>query len=262
MNNEFYIGYADQMPVETARVVRRGVMGAIVMSLLVFGLIAATHTPAESGTYEFGIEKPFEGLLMESPLPLLQVGDSPGSITNYILVGSGKFGLPSYARGHNGQRVRFVGSLIYKGTALMVELNDEKSFQVVSSGSVGPVVEETRQPSTTGKSTPNVWVGELVDTKCYLGVMRPGAGKVHRGCAVRCLSGGVPPGLLLRDSTGNSVVMMLVGVGGKPLEFDVQWAARFVRAEGHLSLRGSLPILEVSRLQLADDFPTAHGDRK
>ena len=36
-------------------------------------------------------------------------------------------------------------------------------------------------------------IGEIVDSKRYLGVMNPGNGKVHRDCAVRCLSGGIPP---------------------------------------------------------------------
>jgi hypothetical protein len=34
--------------------------------------------------------------------------------------------------------------------------------------------------------------GEIVDAKCYMGVMNPGSGHVHRDCAVRCLSGGLP----------------------------------------------------------------------
>jgi hypothetical protein len=29
-------------------------------------------------------------------------------------------------------------------------------------------------------------VGEIVDSKCYLGNMNPGNGKVRRDCAVRC----------------------------------------------------------------------------
>src|SRR5262249_27089733 len=35
--------------------------------------------------------------------------------------------------------------------------------------------------------------GEIVDSKCYLGAMKPGGGRTHRGCALLCLKGGVPP---------------------------------------------------------------------
>ena len=35
--------------------------------------------------------------------------------------------------------------------------------------------------------------GEIVDGKCWMGVMNPGEGQVHRDCADRCLRGGLPP---------------------------------------------------------------------
>lgn len=47
--------------------------------------------------------------------------------------------------------------------------------------------------------------GEIVDSKCYLGVMRPGNTKTHRACAVRCIAGGVPPVLLVRDAQGDAM---------------------------------------------------------
>ena len=126
----------------------------------------------------------------------------------------------------------------------MIELNDEKSFAVVSDK------QETGKVSVGVQTTLS---GELVDTKCYFGVMRPGAGKVHRGCAARCLHGGVPPGLLLRDTAGRSVVVLLSGVDGKKLEFDAEWAARWIKATGRLSVRDNLPILEAERLELMEE---------
>ena len=41
--------------------------------------------------------------------------------------------------------------------------------------------------------------GEIVDPKCYFGVMKPGEGKAHRSCAIRCLAGGIPPVLHASD---------------------------------------------------------------
>ena len=73
------------------------------------------------------------------------------------------------------------------------------------------------------------FVGELVDTKCFLGVMRPATGKVHRGCAIRCLNGGAPPGLLVRDDLGDS---LLAGSEGKGLDIDWDLAARSLEVEG------------------------------
>lgn len=244
MSNEFYIGYEDKPPRALSRLLGRVALGLAAILVVVVGVLAASQSPAEPGNYEFGVEKSFEGILVEGPLPLLQVGTSPGSFTNYLLVGSGKFGLPDFARSHGGQRVQFRGSLIQKGTAVMIEMNNPLSFAVVKTPS-----NEMASDHEIGQVS---LIGELVDTKCYLGVMRPGAGKVHRSCAARCLSGGVPPGLLLRDSAGNSLVVMLSGDGTSKLEIDPQWAARFIRVEGRLLTRGNVPVLEVRRLDLAD----------
>jgi len=94
--------------------------------------------------------------------------------------------------------------------------------------------------------------GELVDTKCWLGVMRPATGKVHRACAARCLSGGVPPGLLIRNDTGTTLVL-LAGSGEDALDLDPEWAARRIRAGGTLELDEGQLVLRVERLRLVDD---------
>jgi hypothetical protein len=47
--------------------------------------------------------------------------------------------------------------------------------------------------------------------------MVPGETITHRACAVRCLSGGVPPMLAMRDSTGLRASVWLTGMGGAPL---------------------------------------------
>jgi hypothetical protein len=59
--------------------------------------------------------------------------------------------------------------------------------------------------------------GEIVDSKCYLGVMNPGNGKVHRDCASRCLSGGIPP-LFIDSLTGKT--FLLVGTDGSALPYN------------------------------------------
>jgi hypothetical protein len=41
--------------------------------------------------------------------------------------------------------------------------------------------------------------GEIIDPKCYFGAMTPGQGKPHRSCAIRCISGGIPPVLAVRN---------------------------------------------------------------
>ena len=72
--------------------------------------------------------------------------------------------------------------------------------------------------------------GEIIDPKCYFGVMKPGKGKIHRSCAARCISGGIPPVLattnnnniaeyyLITDANGNAIHEAILPFIGKPSE--------------------------------------------
>lgn len=246
MNDDFYIGYLAQSPPRLAGHTRLVLVMLALVVTATAALVAARQRPAEAGTFEFGVKRSFEGVLHEEPLPLLRVTQPDGIITNYLLVGFGKHGLPKFARGHHGQRVRLAGSLIQKGPAVMVELNDEASFTPL-----GPAVDDGR-PGEEVMGEVSL-TGELVDTKCYFGVMRPATGKVHRACAVRCLSGGVPPGLLLRDADGNATVVPLAGLDEAGVKLDPQWAARIIQVEGRLVLRDRMVILQTHRLKLVGD---------
>ena len=64
-------------------------------------------------------------------------------------------------------------------------------------------------------------VGEIVDSKCFLGVMKPGNLKPHRACATRCISGGVPPVLLVRDDLGNASYYLLTSPSGAAVNQDI-----------------------------------------
>jgi hypothetical protein len=65
------------------------------------------------------------------------------------------------------------------------------------------------EPAVTVQGTVTLR-GEIVDGKCWMGVMNPGSGKVHQDCAALCLRGGIPP---LFVSGGE--VYVLAGDGGK-----------------------------------------------
>ena len=82
--------------------------------------------------------------------------------------------------------------------------------------------------------------GEIVDSKCYLGVMNPGNGKVHRDCAVRCLSGGIPPIFATNDFRGVPATLLLTGATGRPLpkETFLNLVAQPVRVHGNVLQTG------------------------
>jgi len=106
-----------------------------------------------------------------------------------------------------------------------------------------------RIPSTTQSVSPvslgeQTLTGEIVDSKCYLGVMNPGALTPHRACAIRCISGGIPPVLLVRQTNGPALHLLLVSRDGKPVNKQVlNLVAEPVSITGEVERQGELLIL-------------------
>lgn len=240
---EFYIGWQAKIPAGLGQFYRTAVLSLALAIPALFVVAACLQSPVDAGAFEFGIERSFSGIVWESPLPLLQVdgGRASGGM-NFLLVGAGKFGPPDVIRGKSGQRVKLQGSLIHRNGVAMIEMNKPDSLAVLDENRANPPA-----MISLGEGT---FTGELVDTKCFFGVMRPATGKVHRACAIRCLSGGAPPGLLVRDSQGNAVVLLLVGAEGKRLDIDIELAARRLEIRGTLELHSGTPVLRVGSWKL------------
>jgi len=64
--------------------------------------------------------------------------------------------------------------------------------------------------------------GEIVDPKCFFGVMKPGEGKPHKDCAIRCILGGIPPVLHVVDRNGANNYYLIVGANGEMMNKAVQ----------------------------------------
>ena len=63
--------------------------------------------------------------------------------------------------------------------------------------------------------------GEIIDPKCYFGVMKTGKWKIHRSCAVRCISGGIPLVLATTDKNNISQYFLLTDLKGSPINNDI-----------------------------------------
>lgn len=256
--DDFYIGYLPQAPAATARFMRRVLWvlaGLIALTALV--LSRSVSSRDSRGHFAYGELRTFTGVLYAEGVPMLRLtrsqGDMPPAGT-VLLVGFLKHGIPDAARAASGQVVRFQGTLIHRQNLAMVEITDIASLQVA-----GPPRGLPPAPPTQLISRDTVLTGELVDTKCYFGVMRPGEGKCHRACAVVCLSGGVPPGLLIRDAQGYGGVFLLVGADGKPLPIDPQLAARQLTVRGGFEVVDGVPLIRVDSYSLAEP-PAADRD--
>jgi hypothetical protein len=100
--------------------------------------------------------------------------------------------------------------------------------------------------------------GQIVDSKCYFGVMNPGEGEVHRSCATRCLSGGIPPALVSRDVDGRSVYLLADASGERvPNDCAAERADRPITIRGRLVKSGDTLVLEtdLGTVQFARNIP-------
>jgi len=109
-------------------------------------------------------------------------------------------------------------------------------------------VASEQSPSPTGPETIDLGrqtlIGEIVDSKCFLGVMNPGQLIPHRACAIRCISGGVPPVLLVRQKNGPAIYLLLVSADGKPVNQQVlDMVAEPVQITGEVERQGDFLIL-------------------
>jgi len=219
MKDEFYIGWEAKTAPGIGRTVRRTAVVLLALALLVPVVLAVSQRMIGVSVFEWGTHKTFSGVLQTSPYPHLLVArpgnaDGQSSFSTYYLVAPWKFGLkPEAIAAFDGKAVSLKGTLIYRGNQTMVEVVPD-SIQATGATAEGSLP----QVIPLGKQT---LVGEIVDSKCFLGVMNPGQLTPHRACAIRCISGGCPPVLLVRQTDGPAIYLLLVSADGKPINKQV-----------------------------------------
>lgn len=226
---EFYVGYLPAAPPATRRFVR-WIAALLVLAAAGSAItIAALQNPFAASVFEFGKTRTFAGTIEASPYPTLVVA-RPGkasSSSRYLLVGAGKHGADLAVSGYDHKAVRLTGTLIFRGNQTMIEV---VSGSLSDDPSAAPAVHSTVEDLGVFDL-----VGEIVDGKCYSGVMNPGEGKVHRDCAVRCLSGGIPPLFAVDDFKGAPATLVLTDHAQKLLpKTSLSLAAKRVRVRGHI----------------------------
>jgi hypothetical protein len=243
--DEFYIGWQSKAPPAIGSRVRRAVMVLLALGVLLGILLAVAQRTIGVSVFEWGKVKSFSGFLKSQPYPYLLVSrpgthGAPPSFSSYYLVKPFKFGLDAETASRlDGQMVSLKGTLIYRGNQTMIEVAD---------GSIKPIDTFTL-PGSNAPTLPvslgqQTLIGEIVDSKCYLGVMNPGQLTTHRACAIRCISGGVPPVLLVRQKDGPAIYLLLVSANGKPVNKQVLGlVAEPIEITGEVERQGELLIL-------------------
>ncbi|MEM8981384.1 MAG: hypothetical protein AAGC71_00055 [Pseudomonadota bacterium] len=202
-NDDFYVGYLPTPP----RLVR---WYSVLVPLLIaaaggFGFwLAGSQQAVGEGAWAFGDTSTIEGTLNARPYPhvVTPSGDS------VLLVREGKRGVDAWAEALDGQSVQVSGFAIERGTWRMLEIASADAMVATST-----IVAPQSEPLTRHFGE-NTLRGEIVDSKCFLGVMKPGNGLVHRACAELCVRGGMPPMLIAESASGERAGYLLVTPDG------------------------------------------------
>ena len=195
-----YVGYLP-LPPAHRRTVRVLVPVLVLALIAAAALTAATQRDPGPGVWHSLSAQDFTGTLIARPYPMLDTDDGV-----YLVVGVGKVGTHDRLREYDGAHVTLSGFLLERDGRKMIELRPEADAVTVL-GEPRPAA----LASTTGD--PIERRGEILDSKCYLGAMKPGDGKAHKACATLCIDGGIPPMLFARASDGTPEYYILAGPG-------------------------------------------------
>jgi len=209
--DEFFIGYDPPLPPHLSRFVRRVVLSGLGGVVLAAALLAAGHTPLTGGRFEFGRPQSVSGTIVERPYPAL-IPDSADHERWLLLAAPGKHGADALVQGLSGKRVTLEGTRIERDAFAMLEVTPG-SIASHQRGADGGMIDALADGTTApARATLR---GEIVDSKCFLGVMLPGSGKTHKECASLCVRGGLPPALFVRDRQGRSALLLLEDLRGE-----------------------------------------------
>ncbi|HTE30865.1 MAG TPA: hypothetical protein VK666_10865 [Chryseolinea sp.] len=221
-DEEFYVGYLPTMPPCTASVMRSMVIAIGVLVVLTALLIAFNQLAFSTAVFEYGEETTLKGQLILTPVPHIdyKIGDDAEGHSlskTVLLVGAGKFGFDSFIQeltvkygAIDRHNVSAKGYLIYGDGKLLLQVNRATDIDV----SASPIVEKSINVLNIGEQSVT---GEIIDPKCFFGVMKPAEGKTHRDCAIRCIAGGLPPII----KVANGKYLLLTGEHGDPINSQV-----------------------------------------
>lgn len=246
--DEFYIGYVDRVGEGTKKALGRFILVALFSLLLGGFLFAFFQRPASNSFYDFGDPTKVVGVYHESPYPMLRVQLAENEFKEIVLLGFGKSGANPFldeVREKKGdltnKKLTIEGQLIYYNGKTLLEIDDGQNISITGEGNFEMSVNQRDLEIE----------GEIIDPKCYFGVMKPGYGKIHRSCAALCISGGIPPVLVSKGENGAETYFLLTDLKGNPIHKDIiPYIGQPVKLLGAVSQLGDWNVMKVDLGQI------------
>jgi len=220
--DDFYVGYIEEVPKRIQKSTKKFVVIALGLLLATAAIFALTQNTFKNSSFELGTTTKITGVYHEMPYPMLKVQTSENSYKNIVLLGFGKSSANPFLKKIkeetpqiSGIRLSIEGNLIYFNGKTLLQITDDQKITVDKKAGRGAL------PSLKIVAQNMQLEGEIIDPKCYFGVMKPGKGKIHRSCAVRCISGGIPPVLATTDGNNLAEYYLLTDSKGQPIHKSV-----------------------------------------
>ncbi len=228
-SKEPFVGYAP-----TPGVDRRFLLGLSAVGLVGLGglgwTIAHSQAGPGRGAWDMGTPVTLSGSVSAAPYAHLR-RFANGGVQTALLGCETKCGaterLEAIAFESGSAQVR--GTLLQRDGYAMLATASSPDWITPDAGVIeppAPVLEDLGETTLSG---------EILDTKCWFGAMRPNEGLSHKACAMLCIANGVPPYFGVRDAHGRERALMITDPeGGALVQPILSFVAEPVRATGRI----------------------------
>lgn len=233
----FYIGWLGNTDKTTLKTLKRFVFPSLLIGFLFLITFTFSQKKIANSEYKYNEVAQYTGTVSNLPFPhiiFIKGIDGFGNPKLEVLplVNASKFGaetlIANWCKNKPNCSAIIRGTIITRDGVNAMELSKEAASFLPVQNSISEIISA---PILIGEK--NI-IGEIIDPKCYLGVMNPGEGKPHRSCAIRCISGGIMP-MIAYHQNGIKKYAVLLGINGEKINNDVlDFVAEPIAIKGRL----------------------------
>lgn len=250
VDDDFFIGWAETPAPDRRFFLKAGVSLTLGAAALAGGFASLQLSPG-SGMWNQHDVREWRGVAIGKPYAMLRTLDLGGGPRTALLSCLGKCGVAARIGSFAGKSVVITGSLIQRGRHSMIAVKETGEWIREDDGPTDPAL-AFPDPEPLGSIS---LAGEILDSKCWFGAMRPSQGKVHKACASLCIRGGIPPAFFVRDKADRQALLIMTENGEACGHGILPYVADPVRLTGNLSRMGDLLLLDaetaaVQRVQI------------
>jgi hypothetical protein len=246
---DFFIGWADTPPADRRFFLRAGLGLLGTTAALGAGLGALQRAPGR-GTWNPDAVREWRGVVTAEPYAMLRTTDLGPLPRTALLSCLGKCGVAARIGSLAGRAVVVTGSLVERDGHAMIAV-DEVGDWIRPDTSPAPDPRlRFPEPEPLGEFD---LAGEILDSKCWFGAMRPADGKTHKACASLCIRGGIPPALFAPGPQRLGALLIMASGGRAYGPGLLGLVADPVRVRGRVYRQGDLlwidaPLESIQRL--------------